>query len=317
MPYSFTERTPLEAGFEAVFHERIVPVLERREAERGTLRDRAVSAMGLTGALGAGGLGSGLALDYEAVGVAAGVFGGMGAIASRSHYESRWQSGLGEKIVPVLCDFLGDMRHGRQEIDLAPFESLGVIPAHDRATLEDPVSGWHHEARWAMTEATLVRRVRRRRRRRSRTVFRGLLFRIRTLNPAPRIYFARDRGGLVNWVSESLSPTRAGMQKIHVPEEEFERIYEIYTDDVPAALDYIGPEVVSGLKAIAAEEGRAGSYIGCAFEGDWFYLALPRRADFLSLGSLFRPAHDIEDDLHRALSDLDLPRRMIDRMSGL
>jgi hypothetical protein len=315
MPHRFTERDDIEAGFAEVFEARIVPMLERHEAERVERRRKAVQGMAATGGLGAAGLGAGIGFGEEVVGAVAAAFGGIGAMGARGYHESQWKAALADEIVPVLCEHLGDMRYGEQRVSVAPFTRLGVVPDHTDARLANPVVGRHHEAVWAMTEATLIRR-RRTGRRRSQTVFEGVLIQISVLNPAPRIFFARDRGGLVNRLSETFSSARAGLERLHLPDPEFERVYEVYTDDVEAARAYIGPPLVEGLKALAAAEGRAGDHIACAFEGDWFHLALPRRRGFLSLGSLFRPVDDIEEDLHRALADLALPRRIIDVFSG-
>ncbi len=315
--YSFTERSPLEAGFQAVFESRVVPILEAAETERRELRRKAGWGMGITGTLGTAGLGTGVAADAEVGGILAGVAGGVGVFGARAYYESRWKKGLGAGIVPILCDFLGGMRPSPiKRIDVGAFGRLGVVPSHHRASTEDPVEGTHKGLDWWLTEATLVRRSRDSKgRTRSRTVFRGLLFQIAVDHPAPRIYFARDRGSMLNWLSESLSGTRRGLERVEFPVPEFERVYEVYSDDPEAARAYVTPGLVEGLMLVAEHEG-GGGYVACAFEGDWFRIALPRRDNFLSLGSLFRPTHDIEEDLHTALWDLDMPRRVIDALTG-
>ena len=47
--YSFTEQGEHEQGFAEVFHEKIVPILQRHEAERGEYRRKALTGMGMTG----------------------------------------------------------------------------------------------------------------------------------------------------------------------------------------------------------------------------------------------------------------------------
>ncbi|MEO0622857.1 MAG: DUF3137 domain-containing protein [Pseudomonadota bacterium] len=314
--YSFTEQGPLEAGFAAIFHERIVPILERHEAERQELRSKAIRGMSISGLGGASGAGIGFTNEYEVAGGVAGVVGGMGVFGVRSLYESRWKAGLGAEIVPILCDFLGGMRPGGHMVSASEFARLGVVPTHHSSHTEDPVQGEHNGIAWALTEAKLTSRSRDSKgRRRNKTVFRGLLFQIAVDRPAPRIYFARDRGGVINWLSETMSGARRGLEKIEASDPEFEKIYEVYTDDPAAAREYVDPNVLEGLLLIS-KYARGGGYVAAAFEGDWFRLALPRRRDFLSLGSLFRPTSEIEADLHNALSDLDLPRRIIDALSG-
>lgn len=313
--YRFEERAPHEAGFAEVYRAQIVPILQRYEAERGTLKAKAMRAMGASGALGLGGVGAGYGFEEPTTGVIGGALGAFGAIGSRAYYGSKWKAGLGEEVLPILCDFLGDMRYGEQRISLGSFTDL--VPGYSQSKLEDPVCGTHRGLDWALTEVTLTSRSRDSKgRTKTRTVFRGLLFKIAVIQPAPRIYFARDRGSMANWFSETLSSSRRGLEKITVPDTEFEETYEIYTDDVELALAYIGPELIAAIKDIAATEGRDGRYLACAFQGDWFYIALPRKGDFLGMGSLFRPTHTMDEDLHAALADLDLPRRVIDRLVG-
>ncbi|MEM9145554.1 MAG: hypothetical protein AAGC57_05095, partial [Pseudomonadota bacterium] len=66
--YSFTERGPLETGFAEIFQTRIVPVLERHEAERVSLKTKAVRAMSIAGVGGLGGAGAGFSTEYEVAG---------------------------------------------------------------------------------------------------------------------------------------------------------------------------------------------------------------------------------------------------------
>lgn len=314
--YNFTEDAPYEHGFARVFHDRIVPILERHEATRQDYRKKALMGMGGTGVLGVGGLGSGVGYESQ-WGFIAGGAGAIGTFGVKAYFESKWKGGLGSEVLPVLCEFLGEMTYGRQEIGLGEFTRLGVIPNYDTSTLEDPVSGTHDGIGWAMTEAHLKTRTRDSKgRTRTSTVFRGLLFRIDIQGPAPRIFFGRDRGGALNWLSETFSSSRQGLEKIEIPDAEFESIYETYTNNPMAAQNFIDQNLCAGLMEIAKVEGGK-SYISCAMEGSHLYLALPRKGDFLGLGSLFQPLTTVESDLHEALADLNLPNRVIDRLRGV
>lgn len=313
--YSFTEQGLHDRGFAQVFHDRIVPILERYEAERQGYKKKALMGMGGSGLLGAGGFGTTVA-DYGNAGFVVGGFGVMGVIGVRAYFEGKWKGGLGGEVLPILCEFLGEMEYGQQRIDLGAFSRVGVLPGYDSSNLEDPVTGSHDGLDWAMTEVTLKKRSRDSKgRTRTSTVFRGLLFEIQINGPAPRIYFGRDRGGMLNWISESLSSSRAGLEKIEIDDPEFENIYETYTSNPHAARQFIDANLTRGLLEVAdIVSGK--SYISCAMEGHSFYLALPRKGDFLGLGSLFKPLTTVENDLHDALADLTLPSRVIDKLRG-
>jgi len=313
----FTERTALERGFAEVYRGEILPVLERHEAERKVMRRKALQGMGITGFGGGGGLVAGVQTEADIGAVIGGAVATVGTFGVKSYYESKWRKGLGKDILPILARFLGEMEYGRQRIDLGPFRELGVVPGYDRSSLEDPVAGSHLGLDWAMSEATLRDRYRDSKgRTRTRTVFRGLLIRIAVENPAPRIFFARDRGSAFNWVSEQFSSARRGLDRVELGDPAFEEVYEVYSDDPEAARAYLVDQVLWGLKQFAAEEADGERYIACGFMGDAFYLALPRSGDFLAIGSLFKPVNTAEADVRQALSDLDLPRRLIGWLTG-
>ncbi|MEM1163564.1 MAG: DUF3137 domain-containing protein [Pseudomonadota bacterium] len=314
--YSFTEQAPHEEGFEAVFHEKIVPILERFEASRLSMKQKAQMGMGVAGVGGAGGGAAGYMAE-SAFGFVAGGIGAVGIFGVRAYFNSKWKAGLGGEVLPVLCDFLGEMEYGRQRINLSKFESLGVVPNFDQSSVEDPVTGSHDGLDWAMTEAHLKTRSRDSKgNTRTSTVFRGLLFEISINGPAPRIFFGKDRGGALNWLSEKLSGSRRGLEKIDVGSPEFKEVYEVYTSDPAAAEAFIDDNLTAGLMEIARLEGKK-KYIACAMEGATLYLALPRSGDFLGLGSLFKPLTTVENDLHDALRDLILPAGVIDKLRGM
>jgi hypothetical protein len=130
----------------------------------------------------------------------------------------------------------------------------------------------------------------------------------------PGIYFARDRGGIANRLSEAFSTARRGREKIDTGVADFEVLYETYTDDPAAARQFITPRLTDGLLEIARGETGAERYVAAATRGRGFYLAIPRTGDFLAMGSLFRPLNVAEDDIHQCLADLALPRRVIEAL---
>lgn len=314
--FKFTEQTPREAGFRQVFNTRIVPILQRHEKTRKEYRKKALTGMGIGGAGTAGSAGAGLNYESE-FGLFGGVVGAMGTYAVKAYYESQWKAGLGSEVLPILCDFMGEMEYGQQKVKLAAFSELGVIPSYDSSSLEDPVIGSHDGLEWRMTEATLKKKTRDSKgRTKTSTVFRGLLFMIAINGPAPRIFFGKDRGGALNWLSETFSSSRNGLDKVEIANPDFENVYETYTSDPAAARDFIDDRLTAGLLEVARIEGSK-KYISCGMEGDWLYLALPRSGDFLGLGSLFSSLTTVENDLHEAIVDLDMPSRVIDRLRGM
>ena len=314
--FKFTELTPREAGFREVFDQRIVPILERHEQARLEHRRSALTGMGVAGTGTVGALGAG-AFFESMLGFIFGLFGGFATWAVKSYYEKKWQKGLGQEVLPILCDFMGEMEYGKQKIDVHSFVNLGVVPHFHEVSMEDPVTGRHDGLNWYMTEAHLQTKSRDSKGKTKRsTVFRGLLFMISIHGPAPKIFFGKDRSGRFGWLSEMFSSQGSGMEKLDLGNPEFNEVYQVYTSDPVAARNFIDDRLTAGLREVAEiESGK--QYIACGMEGDWMYLALPRSDDFLGLGSLFKPLTDIESDLHEAIADLDLPTRVLDRLRGV
>lgn len=313
--FSFTEQTPLELGFADVFRDRIVPVLRRQEKSRQAMRGQAMTWIGVATLAGAGGAAAGFLLGWGNATFIAPVLAVAAGFISYGHYQKKWTTGLMSEVIPVMCDFLGSMRYGGPTLSPAVFEDLGVVPTHTGARLDDTVNGSHNGRAFTLTEARLTTRTRTAKgRTRTQTVFRGLMIRIDLAEDVPQIYFARDRGGIANRLSEAFSPVRRGREKVETQFPDFEDLYETYTDDPAAARRFITRRLTDGLLEIARGETGAERYVAAATRGRGFYLAIPRTDDFLALGSLFRPLNVAEDDFHQCLADLALPRRVIEAL---
>ena len=313
--FSFTEQTPLEHGFAHEFRDRIVPILRRQEKSRREMRGKALTWIAASALAGAAGAAAGVMLGWGNATFIAPFLAVAAGFISYGHYQKKWTTGLTSEVIPVTCDFLGSMSYGGQRLSPAEFEDLGVVPYHTGSTLDDTVNGSHDGLGYTLTEARLTTRTRTSKgRTRTQTVFRGLMIRIELAGDAPGIYFARDRGGLANRLSEAFSPVRRGREKIDTGFPEFEALYETYTDDPAAARRFVTPRLTGGLLEIARGETGAARYVAAATRGRGFYLAIPRHDDFLALGSLFRPLTVAEDDVHQCLADLALPRRVIEAL---
>ena len=52
------------------------------------------------------------------------------------------------------------------------------------------------------------------------------------------------------------------------------------------------------------------------FDGDWFYMAIPRRQDLLAMPSILRSEIDLEAAIHDIFADMTRLQRLIDRLHG-
>ena len=187
---SFTENAPIEAGFAPVFEDRIVPELDRLEQERQRLLSRAKLHAGIP--LGIALLLAMLTLwrsdDLQGGLIGAGVLvvlGGIAAFFLWRRQADRWGGEVARAVMPVICDFLGDLdydREARMRFPLDRIQGLGLIGSFNRSHLSDRLEGRYRDTDFELVEARLKQKTRTSdsdgdTKSRTRTVFDGILFR--------------------------------------------------------------------------------------------------------------------------------------------
>jgi hypothetical protein len=228
--------------------------------------------------------------------------------------QRRFRHRVRDLVMPAVCQAVGDLRHGAGEAPGIPFEeleSLGLLPRHDRRTIDDVFEGHHRDTEFTMAEARLRQRSSGRRSR-TRTVFRGLIFAIAVPRDVPaRILIARESGAIGNrlkgWIKSF-----SGLERVSLPHPAFEARFEVYTDHAAIARATLTPSFCDALVELA--EAHAGQPIQGAFRLGWFYLTLPKRRDQFRLGSLFRSLDGLEAEAERVLQDVRIVHWVIDTL---
>ena len=328
----FREKAPIEAGFAPVFRARVAPELDRLETERQALLAKAKQRLGSVAALWA--VLTALALwsgtgDIWVAPVVLALFAGVAGYFIWKSLARQWGGSLAATVMPPVCDFLGDLSYDREARDRFPLDravALGVIGAHNRVALQDRLEGRYRGTDFEVVEAHL--------RSRSRsagddddtketTVFKGLLFRISTPEPAPTpILIARDFGRLGNVLGSFFAEGFGRkLPKVEGDHPEVEKHFELHAEDADAARAYVPPAFLDNLLAIAQEESdregdRALQGMTAGFQRDSFYLALARDSEFLEMGGLTQPVDGVEEELHKVFHDIAVVRRVIDRLHG-
>ncbi|MCQ0093527.1 DUF3137 domain-containing protein [Roseovarius sp. M141] len=334
----YIERSPIEAGFSEVFRTRVAPRLSELEAQRQAILAVAKrhAAMALAGGAALGllfvlfGAGAnGLAGLLVGFGVPL-AFGAVAAFLLWKRQADRWSGAAAQTVMPVVCDFLGDLSYDRDAHKGFPLErmqKLGVIRSFTRSWIGDRLEGTYRDTAFEVVEAKLFSDKSQSSSnadndtsdRSSKTLFKGLLLRIGVPDPIPtRILIARDFG-MGNKLTEMFGGTSGrGMPKVETGHAEFERHFEAYSADPQVARDVLAPEFLAGLVRLAKKEGgrRGAEGLEAGFHDDSFFMALKRDADFIKLSRLTTPADKIEEDLHGVFEDIATARRIIDRLHG-
>lgn len=327
----FTETTDLETGFAEIFDTTVGPELLRLEAGRveKLRKGRLWVALFLGG--GAALVAASLTLLGDQVGIfgafISGLAGVIGATVSWGAQAKAWSGALEKAVMPAICDHVGDLSFsadGGGTFPIDAFRDLGMVGSYNRKTVKNLLKGTHYSTDFEIVEVHLQQKSSsgsgKNRRSSTRTVFKGLMFRISVPQPAPgRILIARDWGSIGNRLSGLFSFGKGrGMPKVEVDHAGFEDLYEVHADDPEGARAYLPEPFLESLLTIARTEGVSGAKSMVAgFNNAVFYLALSTPYGFMKLGSLSTPVTDMEADLHGIFADIELAHRIIDRLHGV
>jgi len=98
----------------------------------------------------------------------------------------------------------------------------------------------------------------------------------------------------------------------------FEERFAVYSADADLARATITPGLARALITIDDEIGGQGrdAPLTAVFDGDWFYMAIPRRQDLLAMPSILRFDINLEASIHEIFADMTRLQRVIDRLHG-
>lgn len=316
IPPTFTEREPYEVGFAEVYEQKIRPFLESIERRRAA----------------ANGKGWLWALVTVAISLVIGA-------AISAHFDSYWtlfvlglitpifvapeiykevtrnvQLEMYGFLGPVLSDFLGGttievMPEGDFLSEWGRIRESGILPKFNTVEPEEGITGTWRDVGYRAWEMSLLKRTGKR----NMTVFKGLVFQINVPIDMPKTVFLKERGMLTG-LAEAFSSARQGMEHLEFPNPDFEKTYQVYSEDVALVQEKLSPRIGKALLEIARDQFGKDRYVGVAFEGHHMFMALSLKHDFLSLGRTSASLAKFEETLHQLLADLVLPRRIIDAL---
>lgn len=315
------ETSEIEKGFAAVFDEKLVPILDELEDERQTRLRKVKWELAVIAIFG---LFVTVIVLWPIGSIPIAVFPIVGtlmvAAISWSSHNAMWKLPLADRIVPTICDFVGDLDYDRTASDgfeLERLNDLRMIGTISPEALQDRLEGRYRNVPFTIVEvgrhsSSTGREVV------ERSDFRGLLFRIGVPEPVPTdILIARDHGRIGNAFTRfATGPNGRGMPRVETGHAKFEEHYELHTEDGDTALRYLPPALLDVIVEIGQAYNRDYDKMGlrAAFSGDAFFLALDRQKNFLEIGSLGQSIYNIEGDLHGFFDDLGLVREIIDRL---
>ncbi len=300
--------------FARLFQNDIRPALRAREGERVAAADQARQGRWVGGGIGlAIAAIGGLLTRHPAALIAGGVLGFMYA-GWRGMPLQKLQGEAKEMIVHPVATKLGlsfNSAPGRVDSILRHREA-GILPGWDRENFEDLVTGKRGNVDFELFEAHLEdKRTTTDSKGRTQTewvtVFRGQCLRFqfpkrfygRTLITRDAGFFNRFGGG-------------GGLQRAILESPEFEKIFEVYTDDQVEARYLLTPDVMQKLTDI--EEIFHGGNLKCCFtQGEMFVTV--EGGDLFEPGSMFVPL-DNPERIRELLNDFAAIFHVIDAVTA-
>jgi hypothetical protein len=190
-------------------------------------------------------------------------------------YERLYKS----RVLPALAARVGQLTYKPASAgDVEQLRAARILPECDSVHADDEIAGTHRGLGIRIIEA----RLRRRSGDDTRTVFDGLLIEImlpRHLTGTTAVL--TDEGVFGNlktrWRTASMEPVR-------LEHQEFERRFEVYSDDQIEARALLTPAFMERFTALASSSGF--SLPGALAEGNRLVVALPKR---MGTGDLFEP----------------------------
>ncbi|WP_375568750.1 DUF3137 domain-containing protein [Ahrensia marina] len=316
IPNTFTEREPYEAGFADVYEQEIYPYLGDIEKQRASANGKGwlYALATVVGGLLLGALLSAM-FDSNGPTVVLGIVSTF--VVAPIVYKEVTRNVKLEMynfLGPILSDFLGgaNIEASPQNGYLSEWDRIaasGILPKYRYIEAEEGVTGSWRDVNYSAWEMTLVSGSGKNR----INVFKGLVFQIDVPTDMPKTVFLKERGMLTG-LAEAFSSARRGMERLEFPNANFEKTYEVYSEDVALAKEKLSPSIGEALLEIARDQLGTERYVGAAFEGHHMFIALTLKHDFLNLGRTSASLVKFDEVLHQLLADLVLPRRIIDAL---
>lgn len=198
--------------------------------------------------------------DDRGAGVTLLVLGGLYAWVT--HPKRQYAKSYKEKILPKIATLFGDFRYdiaGR--ISLSKMQPSKILPRHDRYETEDYFAGQYKGVEIEFSEIDFKQRRRSKNRTYYVTVFKGLAI---LLDMKGKKFYGhtmldKNRSKMTEWFKERSSD----LKRAKLVDPEFEKLFDVYTNDQVEARYLIDPVMMERLKCLQEEyegEGMTAAY---------------------------------------------------------
>ncbi|MEM7459180.1 MAG: DUF3137 domain-containing protein [Pseudomonadota bacterium] len=210
-------------------------------------------------------------------------------------------------ILPDLARLFGDFRYeAKGKIPMDWMKPSKIVPGHSRYKSEDYFVGEYKNVGINFSEIKLTKKSGKH----TVTVFNGLAI---LLTSGTRRFFGhtimiRDQGKIGGWLKKQT----AGLDRADLVDPEFEKIFDVFTNDQVEARYLIDPRIIENLKALYAEY--SGKKMMAAFYDDHFLILIGSDKNHFEPASIQLAATD-EASILSMKREIEQILSIVDRLS--
>lgn len=313
--FEFIEREDYEQGFSQVYDEEIAPYLRQKETERQSAILRSKRWIYVVGAITAVLAWQAMKLDLI-LPIFPIFFGGCVALFLYLGRVGKVQRDMTNVLRPILCNFFADTvysdLHPGESFSVNDLRDLNIIPISDKSSFGPSITGRWRDTPYRLTKASFYNERRDHDGDRKRVhLFSGIVLEVECIIEMPTIVFYPDFGETMNKVYGWATRNNRPPHKLAMTDAAVEEVFEVYTDDLEKADAHLSPDFGAKLLAFSRKYQRVEKHIAAAFHGRKFYMAINLPHDFMNFDVGNKPLSEANDAIHKALSDLMIPRKII------
>lgn len=290
-----------DAQFQRLYAERIAPCFISNEADRqagvATLRRRALIGAPVLLALVIS-----IAVLFQSGGFA--IFsmlaGGFGLAWWAMNPLNEVSARVKRLSLSAIADAMGAsfMLGGFEPPAFARFETLKLLPGHNRSHFEDWFRGRHRGAEFDLYEAHLQQHRSNGKNSSTVTVFRGQVIRLAFPRKFLGLTIVRRDAGVFNAFGAG-----DGLKRVGLVDPKFEKVFEVFSNDQVEARYLVHPVFMERLMEL--ETALNGKKLRCAFQDGDLLIAI-EGGNLFEPGSMFQP-----------LADPARARRIVDEIASV
>ncbi len=212
-----------------------------------------------------------------------------------------------KEILPDIARLFGDFSYDvKGKIPMASMKPSKIIPRHTNYTSEDLFSGKYNGVQINFSEIKLEKRSNKH----TITVFKGLavLLSQGTRKFQGHTILTQDKTTVFAWLKKATSD----LKRANMVDPEFEKMFDVYTNDQVEARYLIDPLIIENLKALYADYN--GNKMLAAFYDDHFLILIGSNENHFEPAEIRTPATD-EKELLAMKHEIAQILSIVDRLS--